>query len=222
MRKIPNDTHRHKGLRNGLIEELRKKGIRDERVLTAMMEVPRHFFLDSALDSYAYEDRAFPIDADQTISQPYTVAYMTTLLEVEPYQKILEIGTGSGYQACILAQLDAQVYSIERQKTLFKKNQKIEYIQSFRKLKTFYGDGFRGLPKMGPFDSIIITAAAPVIPEKLLKQLKIGGRMVLPYGEYGEDKTQQMLRITRASEDNFEQEEFDNFTFVPMLKGKQN
>ncbi len=222
MRKIPEDTHRHKGLRKGLIDELRRKGIQDERVLQALMEVPRHFFLDSALDNYAYEDRAFPIAADQTISQPYTVAYMTSLLDVQPFQKILEIGTGSGYQACVLSQLGAQVYSIERQKSLYKMNRNSAYIRGFRMLKTFYGDGFRGLPKMGPFDAIIITAAAPVIPERLLQQMKVGGRMVLPYGDYGENKSQQMLRITRKSEADFEQEEFDNFTFVPMLKGKQN
>src|SRR5215210_2713952 len=166
------DTYRHKGLRKKLVEIIRAKGISDERVLTAMTNIPRHFFLDSAFDEIAYEDRAFPISEGQTISQPYTVAYQTQLLEVKPFEKVLEIGTGSGYQACVLAELGAQVYTIERQKKLYEANKKFAYLKKYPNIKFFYGDGYEGLPTYGPFDKILITAAAPEIPQKLLLQLK--------------------------------------------------
>ncbi len=214
------DTPRHRGLRQDLLNNLRAKGIKDEAVLHAMNEVPRHFFLDPAFDTFAYEDRAFPIDAEQTISQPYTVAYMTSLLGVQKFQKVLEIGTGSGYQAAVLAKMGAMVYTIERQKKLFAKNKKFNFFQNLKRIKTYYGDGFRGLAKIAPFDAIIITAAAPEIPPKLIQQLKIGGVMVLPFGDTNTQDHQIMQRITKISEDDITIENFENFSFVPMLKGK--
>src|SRR5215217_536858 len=179
MRQIE-DTYRHKGLRKKLVETVKNKGITDERVLEAIEKIPRHFFLDSAFDEVAYEDKAFPIAERQTISQPYTVAYQTQLLEVKPFQKVLEIGTGSAYQASVLAELGAQVYTIERQKKLFESNKKFEYIKKYPNIKFFYGDGFEGLPTYAPFDRVIITAAAPEIPPKLVGQMKVGGKMVIP------------------------------------------
>src|ERR1044071_7239815 len=164
------DTYRHKGLRKKLVDGIRKKGITDERVLSAINKIPRHFFLDSAFDEVAYEDRAFPIGEGQTISQPYTVAYQTQLLEVKSFNKVLEIGTGSAYQAVVLAEMGAQVYTIERQKKLFESNKTFDYLKKFPNIKFFYGDGFEGLPTFAPFDKIIITAAAPEIPEKLIQQ----------------------------------------------------
>ena len=210
------DTYRHKGLRKKLVDVIREKGISDENVLNAMMNIPRHFFLDTALQEIAYEDRAFPIAEGQTISQPYTVAYQTQLLQVKQYDKVLEIGTGSVYQATVLAEMDANVFTIERQRNLFEKNKNFIFRSKYPNIKFFYGDGFEGLPTFAPFDKIIITAAAPIIPPKLLEQLKVGGKMVIPVDE---GKYQRMLRITKT-EEGFEEEAFENFSFVPMLKGK--
>ena len=215
MRK-PEDTYRHKGLRKKLIDSIRDKGITDENVLNAMMNIPRHFFLDTALQDIAYQDRAFPIAEGQTISQPYTVAYQTQLLQVKQYDKVLEIGTGSVYQASVLAEMGAQVFTIERQKKLYEKNKNFIFKSKYPNIKFFYGDGFEGLPTYAPFDKIVITAAAPLIPPKLIEQLKPGGKMVLPLDE---GKYQRMLRITKT-EGSYEEEAFENFSFVPMLKGK--
>ena len=212
------DTYRHKGLRKQLIDQLRGR-ITDEAVLTALNNIPRHYFLDTALDHFAYEDRAFPIGDGQTISQPYTVAYQTQLLEVKPGEKILEIGTGSMYQATVLAEMGAKVYTIERQKGLFEKTRTFVLRNKYPFLKFFYGDGFEGLPTFAPFDKIIITAAAPYVPEKLVAQLKPGGRMVVPVDEG--DTHQRMLRITRLPDGNYTTEAFENFSFVPMLSGKK-
>jgi protein-L-isoaspartate(D-aspartate) O-methyltransferase len=211
------DTYRHKGLRKKLIDSIRNKGISDERVLSAMENIPRHYFLDSAFDDVAYEDKAFPIAVGQTISQPYTVAYQSQLLNVKPFDKILEIGTGSGYQACVLAEMGAQVFTIERQKELFDQNRNFDFLKKYNNLKRFYGDGFEGLPTFAPFDKVLITAAAPVIPEKLIAQLKPGGMMVIPYGE---GAVQRMLRLTRQADGSYNEEQFENFSFVPMLEGK--
>jgi protein-L-isoaspartate(D-aspartate) O-methyltransferase len=211
------DTYRHKGLRRQLVDVIRKKGITDERVLDAILHTARHFFIDSAFDKIAYEDRAFPIGEEQTISQPYTVAYQTQLLEVHPFDKILEIGTGSGYQACILANIGAQVFTIERNKKLFEANKNFSYLVNYPGIKFFYGDGYDGLPSYAPFDKIIVTAAAPSIPEKLIEQLKPGGRMIIPVGE---GKVQKMIRITKSEEGSLKEEDFDNFSFVPMLAGR--
>ena len=211
------DTYRHKGLRKKLIDSIREKGITDENVLQAMMNIPRHFFLDTALQDIAYEDRAFPIAEGQTISQPYTVAYQTQLLQIKQYDKVLEIGTGSVYQATVLAEMGAHVFTIERQKMLYEKNKNFVFPKKYPTIKFFYGDGFEGLPTYAPFDKVIITAAAPVIPPKLIEQLKIGGKMVLPVDE---GKFQRMLRITKNEDESYEEESFENFSFVPMLKGK--
>ena len=212
------DSYLHKGLRNKLVDQIREKGITDEAVLTAIMNVPRHFFLDSAFEKQAYEDRAFPIGEDQTISQPYTVAYQTQLLQLKPFEKILEVGTGSAYQASVLAELKVKVYSIERQKKLFDANKNFQYLKKYPSLRLFYGDGFEGLPTYAPFDKILITAAAPYVPEKLLEQLKPGGWMVLPLDE-GEN--QRMHRITKQADGSLLEEKFDEFSFVPMLVGKR-
>jgi protein-L-isoaspartate(D-aspartate) O-methyltransferase len=214
--KKPEDTYRHKGLRKKLIDSIREKGITDENVLNAMMNIPRHFFLDTALQEIAYEDRAFPIAEGQTISQPYTVAYQTQLLQVKQYDKILEIGTGSVYQACVLAEMGAQVFTIERQRKLYEKNKHFIFRSKYPNIKFFYGDGFEGLPTYAPFDKVIITAAAPEIPPKLIEQLKVGGKMVIPVTE---GMYQRMLRVTKTAS-GIEEEYFDNFSFVPMLKGK--
>lgn len=216
MRKYE-DTYRHKGLRRKLIELLRSKGITDERVLEAMNTIPRHFFLDSALDEIAYEDRAFPISEGQTISQPYTVAYQSQLLEVKPGEKVLEIGTGSTYQACVLAEMGAKVFTIERQKKLFDIAKTFPLRSRYIGIKYFYGDGYEGLPTYAPFDKVIITAAAPFVPPKLVEQLKTGGKMVIPLNE-GEH--QRMLRLTRLEDGSYSEEAFDNFSFVPMLSGR--
>jgi protein-L-isoaspartate(D-aspartate) O-methyltransferase len=213
------DTYRHKGLRKKLIETLREKGITDEQVLTAMNNIPRHYFLDTALDNIAYEDRAFPIAEGQTISQPYTVAYQTQLLQVKPQDKILEIGTGSIYQATVLAEMGAKVFTIERQKKLFDKTKQFTFRLKYPGIKFFYGDGFEGLPTFAPFDKVIITAAAPFIPPKLVAQLKPGGKMVIPVDE---GPHQRMLRITRQNDGSFTEEAFSNFSFVPMLGGKNS
>ncbi|HXB09367.1 MAG TPA: protein-L-isoaspartate(D-aspartate) O-methyltransferase [Puia sp.] len=213
------DSYRHKGLRRQLVEIIRQKGITDERVLDAILHIPRHFFMDSAFDKIAYEDRAFPIGEGQTISQPYTVAYQTQLLEVKPFDKVLEIGTGSAYQASVLSEMKVQVYTIERQKKLFDSNKQFPYLKKYPGLKFFYGDGYEGLPTYGPFDKVIVTAAAPFIPPKLVEQLKPGGLMVIPVGE---GAVQRMLRLTKQADGSTIQEVFDNFSFVPMVEGKNS
>jgi protein-L-isoaspartate(D-aspartate) O-methyltransferase len=211
------DSYRHKGLRKKLIDSLRDKGITGENVLNAMMNIPRHFFLDTALEHIAYQDRAFPIGEGQTISQPYTVAFQTQLLDVFPYQKILEIGTGSAYQAMVLAEMGASVFTIERQKRLFDLNKSFVLRSKYPNIKFFYGDGFEGLPTYAPFDKVIITAAAPFIPPKLIEQLKAGGKMVIPVDDNG---SQKMMRITKHADGTLEEETFSDFSFVPMLKGR--
>jgi len=216
MRKFE-DTYRHRGLRKKLIDSIRDKGITDENVLEAMMNIPRHYFLDTALEHIAYQDRAFPIGEGQTISQPYTVAYQSQLLEVKPYEKILEIGTGSAYQAIVLAEMGASVFTIERQKKLFELNKSFILKSKYPGIKFFYGDGFEGLPTYAPFDKIIITAAAPFIPPKLIEQLKPGGKMVIPLDDNG---VQKMMRITKNEDGTLDEETFSNFSFVPMLKGR--
>jgi protein-L-isoaspartate(D-aspartate) O-methyltransferase len=219
MRRPTEDTYRHKGLRKKLLDTVKSKGITDERVLNAISNVPRHYFLDSAFDELAYEDRAFPIGEGQTISQPYTVAYQSQLLEVKPFIKVLEIGTGSAYQAVVLAEMGAQVYTIERQTKFFAQNTPFEFLKKYRSNKFFYGDGYEGLPTYAPFDRVLITAAAPDIPQKLVDQLKPGGMMVIPVG-MGE--VQRMMRVTKLESGALKEEVFDNFSFVPMLGGKNN
>lgn len=213
------DTYRHKGLRKKLVDSIRTKGITNEKVLDAINRVPRHFFLESAFDEKAYEDKAFPIGEGQTISQPYTVAYQTQLLELEPFQKVLEIGTGSAYQAVVLAEMGVQVYTIERQKKLYDANKEFAFLKKYLSIKFFYGDGYEGLPTYGPFDRVIITAAAPEIPQKLLQQLKPGGMMVIPVGA---GDVQQMMRITKLPNGALKEEVFEHFSFVPMLGGKNS
>jgi protein-L-isoaspartate(D-aspartate) O-methyltransferase len=212
------DSFEAKGKRKKLVAELRQKGISDEEVLKAIDTVPRHLFMDPAFFTHAYVDKAFPISSGQTISQPYTVAVQSSLLKVKKRDKILEIGTGSGYQAAILAQMGAKVYTIERYRDLFLKAQRIlaslGYSADF-----FYGDGYEGKPQYGPFDGIIITAAAPEVPEVLLNQLKIGGRLVVPVGNSG---SQIMTVIERTGSESFDRSEHGNFVFVPMLKGTVN
>lgn len=209
------DTYRHQGLRRKLTELLRQKGIMDESVLNAIFTVPRHYFFDSSFLEFAYEDKAFPIGSGQTISQPYTVAFQSELLKVSPHMRVLEIGTGSGYQACILAEMGAKVYTIERQKLLFDKTKDLLPKMNFR-IRPFYGDGYKGLPAHAPFDRILITAAAPNIPNELLSQLKVGGVMVVPVGE----DVQTMYRLERSSETEFISEKHGMFRFVPMLSDK--
>lgn len=212
------DTYRFQGLRKKLVQEVQVKGITDERVLDAMLAVPRHFFLESAFGEKAYEDKAFPIGEGQTISQPYTVAYQSQLLEVKPFMKVLEIGTGSAYQAVVLAEMGMQVFTIERQKKLFDLNKDFDFLKKYKSIKFFYGDGYLGLPTYGPFDRVIITAAAPEIPQKLIEQLKPGGMMVIPLGA---GDLQQMMRITKLENGTLKEEVFDYFSFVPMLDGKK-
>jgi protein-L-isoaspartate(D-aspartate) O-methyltransferase len=215
---IYEDKPTHKGLRKRLIDQLREKGIRDERVLEAMNNIPRHFFLPHNLEQIAYEDRAFPIGEDQTISQPYTVAFQTELLQVESGEKILEIGTGSVYQASVLAEMGAFVYTIERQQALFEKNKRFILKNKYPNIQFFLGDGFLGLSAIAPFNKIIITAGAPHIPDSLLKQLAPGGFMVIPVNE---GEVQRMLRITKFEDNSTMKETFQNFSFVPMLAGVQ-
>jgi protein-L-isoaspartate(D-aspartate) O-methyltransferase len=212
------DTYLHKGLRNKLVEILKEKGITDEQVLKAIHSIPRHYFLDSAFDKIAYEDRAFPIAADQTISQPYTVAYQTQLLQIKKGEKVLEIGTGSMYQTTVLAAMGALVFTIERQKQLFDQTPTYLFKQQYPSVQFFFGDGFEGLPLLAPFDKILITAAAPKIPEKLWAQLKVSGKMIIPLDE--SDGAQRMLRLTKKRDGSVKQEKFDTFSFVPMLEGK--
>jgi protein-L-isoaspartate(D-aspartate) O-methyltransferase len=207
------DTYRHKGQRNALVKLLEKKGIKDANILQAINTLPRHFFFDTALDSHAYEDKAFPIGEGQTISQPYTVAFQSELLEVNPGDKVLEIGTGSGYQAAILYLLGAEVHSIEYQKKLFDKTKKFLSKLGIS-IHFYFGDGSQGIPAQAPFDKIIVTAGAPIIPTSLLKQLKVGGILVIPVGDR---KTQKMMKLTKKTEKKIIQEEHDNFAFVPLL-----
>ncbi|MFV0566141.1 MAG: protein-L-isoaspartate(D-aspartate) O-methyltransferase [Flavobacteriaceae bacterium] len=210
------DTFKHKGLRNQLVNVLTDKGISNQAVLAAIGKVPRHLFMDSGFLDHAYQDKAFPIAANQTISQPYTVAFQTELLQVEKDHKILEIGTGSGYQTAVLCELGAQVYSIERQQELFKKTSKFLPKIGYRAKKLIFGDGYKGLPEVAPFDSIIVTAGAPFVPKPLLSQLKIGGRLVIPVGE----DVQIMTLFIRKGTKEFEQHEFGEFRFVPLLEDK--
>ncbi len=211
------DLYRYQGLRRKLVDVVASKGITNEKVLQVIGKIPRHFFLDSAFGEEAYADKAFPIGEGQTISQPYTVAYQTQLLELQPFMKVLEIGTGSAYQAVVLAEMGVQVYTIERQKKLFDMNKEFPLLKKYPAIKFFYGDGYQGLPTYGPFDRVIITAAAPEIPEKLIQQLKIGGMMVIPVGA---GDVQRMMRITKLENGALKEEVFDNFSFVPMLGGK--
>lgn len=212
------DTFKHQGMRRQLIDSLREKGIADEQVLDAMMRVPRHFFMDSAFLRFAYQDKAFPIGANQTISQPYTVAFQTELLNVQPGMKVLEIGTGSGYQTAVLSELKCKVFSIERQRLLFRKAQ-----QMLKKLnstaKVFYGDGYKGLPTFAPFDRVLVTCGAPFIPEDLIEQLKPGGILVIPVGD-GEE--QIMTRLIKEENGNTKQTTHGIFKFVPMLEDREN
>ena len=208
------DSFKHKGLRNKLVLDLKTKGIKDDSVLEAVKSVPRHLFMDSGFLDHAYQDKAFPIASGQTISQPFTVAFQTELLNVKKDHKILEIGTGSGYQAAILCHMGAKVYTIERIKELFRKTSVFLPSINYRPKKMIYGDGYLGYSEEAPYDSIIVTAGASEIPEKLINQLKIGGRMVIPVGE----GVQKMKLVTKLSESDFETKIFGDFQFVPMLK----
>ena len=209
------DTYKHKGLRKRLVAEIKEKGIYDISVLNTIEKIPRHLFMDSSFLEFAYQDKAFPIGEGQTISQPYTVAFQTQLLQIKKGQKILEIGTGSGYQTCVLLEIGAKVYSIERIKNIYQKTK--QFLPSIGyQANLFYGDGYKGLPTYGPFDGIVVTAGAPFIPEELKSQLKIGGRLVIPVGS---GKCQTMTLIIRQDENTFERHELGDFAFVPMLKG---
>lgn len=211
------DGYKEQGLRKQLVEEIKRKGIKDPKVIEAIGKIPRHLFMDSAFVNFAYVDKAFPIGSGQTISQPYTVAYQTELLEIKKGDKILEIGTGSGYQTAVLLELGAKVFTIERQRELFMKTQaflpKIGYRPQF-----FFGDGYLGKPTYGPFDKILITAGAPSIPEKLIEQLKPMGFMIIPVGE----KSQKMQKILKKEDGSITIETYDDFAFVPLLKGTAN
>ncbi|KJS06058.1 MAG: protein-L-isoaspartate O-methyltransferase [Flavobacteriales bacterium BRH_c54] len=211
------DSYRHKGLRNKLAEILAKKGITDTKVLDAIAKIPRHLFIaDTALHQFAYEDKPFPIGSGQTISQPYTVAFQSQTLEIQPRDKVLEIGTGSGYQTAVLLELGAKVFSIERQKALFDRTK--EFLPKLGyNAKLFYGDGYLGLPTYAPFNKIIVTAGAPYVPEELLKQLAVGGIMVIPVDN---EDHQIMKKIVKIDEDNFKTTDLGAFRFVPLLKEK--
>jgi protein-L-isoaspartate(D-aspartate) O-methyltransferase len=210
------DTHKHQGMRRKLAEKLAERGIKDTKVLDAIRAIPRHLFLDSSFENHAYADKAFPIHAGQTISQPYTVAFQTELLQLKPNHKILEIGTGSGYQTAILLHLKAKVFTIERQMELFKKTRLFFEKMGYRPKKIVFGDGYKGLPEHAPFDGIIVTAGAAETPKALLSQLKIGGRLVIPVGT----DEQVMTVFIRKSEKEFEKSELGAFRFVPMLQNK--
>ena len=211
------DSTKHQGQRKQLIGKLREKGIKDELVLKAMMKVPRHLFMDSGLEDYAYVDKAYPIGADQTISQPYTVAFQTQLLGLQDGDRVLEIGTGSGYQTAVLMAFDTlKIFTIERQHELFKKTSLLFKKLKLRPRKVVCGDGYKGLPELAPFEAIIVTAGAPKVPKALLSQLAIGGRLVIPVGE----KEQIMTRYIRKGEKDFDRQTFGEFRFVPMLKDR--
>ncbi|MBQ3709163.1 MAG: protein-L-isoaspartate(D-aspartate) O-methyltransferase [Bacteroidales bacterium] len=213
------DNYRHKGLRQKMVNQLRSEGFDDERVLAALNEVPRHIFLDSSFVEYAYSDQPFSIGSGQTISQPSTVAMQSKLLKVDSGMKVLEIGTGSGYQACVLAAMGAKVFTIERQRNLYFRTKEILEALPFR-VKAFLGDGYEGLPNYSPFDRVIITAGAPCIPPKLVEQLKPEGIMVIPMDDAKGGQT--MVRITKKTDGSLEREEFGSFKFVPMLTGTGN
>jgi protein-L-isoaspartate(D-aspartate) O-methyltransferase len=210
------DTSKHQGLRNQLATVLNAKGIVDNNVLNAIREIPRHLFIDSSFEAHAYQDKAFPIAAEQTISQPYTVAFQSQTLEIKSGDKVLEIGTGSGYQTAVLLELKAAVYTIERQKELFKKTSLFLPKIGYKPKKFIFGDGYKGLKEQAPFDKIIVTAGAPFVPNPLLAQLKIGGKLLIPVG----DKTQIMTLFIRKSAKEFEKHELGDFAFVPMLEQK--
>lgn len=216
MDHLLKDNYRLKGLRQQLVRELQDKGITDERILNAFMDIPRHYFLDKAFADWAYKDVAFPIDADQTISQPYTVAVQTSLLDIKKGDVVLEIGTGSGYQACVLAYLKAKVYTIERQQALYEKTSVLLKEIGYGRIRTLFGDGYEGAPRFAPFDKILVTAGASDIPQKLIDQLKPGGIMVIPVGS---GDLQKMLRIIKNPDGTITQEMHGNFRFVPFLKG---
>lgn len=208
------DSYKHKGLRKVLVKTLREKGIKDEGVLEAIGKVPRHFFIQKYTAEKAYEDTALQIDAGQTISQPFTVAYQSELLHIKPGVKVLEIGTGSGYQAAILAEMGAKVFTIERQEELYRKTGKFLAEMGYTSIKCFLGDGSVGLPAHAPYDRIIVTAGAPTVPQPLLKQLKKGGTLVIPVGD---EKIQKMITVLKISEKEYEQIELDAFKFVPLI-----
>ncbi len=210
------DTAKHQGLRNQLVKLLQDKGIVDKNVLNAINKIPRHLFLNSSFEDYAYQDKAFPIGSGQTISQPYTVAFQSQLLEIKKDDKILEIGTGSGYQTAVLCLMGAKVYSVERQNELFKQTSALLPKLGIRPKHLSFGDGYKGLPNHAPFDSIIVTAGAPIIPKPLMAQLKVGGRLIIPVGE----KNQIMTMLIRKNETQFEKHEFGDFKFVPLLEDK--
>ena len=211
------DNFLHKGLRKKLVDEIRRKGLDDEEVLSAVERVPRHCFMDSSFVKFAYKDQAFPIGAGQTISQPFTVAFQTSLLKIKKRDKVLEIGTGSGYQTAVLMEMGANVFTIERLKELYLKAKATLSDLGYHP-NIFYGDGYQGMPTYGPFDKVLITAAAPDIPRLLLDQIKVGGRLVVPIGGYG---TQIMTLMEKNGEDDFETSEHGYFVFVPMIKGKE-
>lgn len=210
------DTYKHKGKRQQLASIVESKGVSDKKVLEAIMNIPRHLFMDSSFEDHAYQDKAFPIAADQTISQPYTVAFQTELLEIKKGESVLEIGTGSGYQTAVLCELGAKVYSIERQQELYKKTKIFLSKLGYRPKFLSFGDGYKGLPEYAPFDKIIVTAGAPYVPKALMGQLKVGGRLVIPVGE----KIQVMTLYIRKSEKEFQKKEFGDFRFVPLLEDK--
>ncbi len=211
------DNYRQRGLRKQLVLELSQKGIQNKQVLEAIMAVPRHLFLDKAFEEWAYKDNAFPIDCDQTISQPYTVAFQTSLLDLQSKDKVLEIGTGSGYQACVLLEMGVKVYTIERHKTLYDKTEKLLTKIGYKSIRTFFGDGYLGLPRFAPFDKILITAAVPEIPTTLIDQLKPGGILVIPLDDHKQSQT--MMRIYKLQDGSLKKESFGQFRFVPMLQG---
>ncbi|HEY9184448.1 MAG TPA: protein-L-isoaspartate(D-aspartate) O-methyltransferase [Salegentibacter sp.] len=210
------DNFRHKGKRQQLVKTVTRKGITDKKVLDAIGKIPRHLFMDSSFEDHAYQDKAFPIAADQTISQPYTVAFQTEKLEIEKGDKVLEIGTGSGYQTAVLCELGAKVYSIERQRELYKKTKNFLNKIGYRPKHLSFGDGYKGMPEYAPYDKIIVTAGAPYVPKDLLGQLKVGGRMVIPVGS----EVQTMTMFIRKSPKEFDKTEFGQFRFVPLLGDK--
>ncbi|MCH4824214.1 protein-L-isoaspartate(D-aspartate) O-methyltransferase [Gramella lutea] len=210
------DTYRHQGKRQQLVRTVKKKGITDEKVLAAIGKIPRHLFMDSSFEDHAYQDKAFPIAADQTISQPYTVAFQSQLLEIKKGDKVLEVGTGSGYQTAVLCDLGAKVYSIERQRELYKKTKSFLSKLGYRPKYLSFGDGYKGIPEYAPYDKIIVTAGAPEVPKDLLSQLKVGGRLVIPVGV----EVQTMTLFVRKSAKEFDKKEFGAFRFVPLLEDK--